>query len=96
VGGRWSFVMHAPHQGNFVNECEFTRIESPALIEWKRYSQPIFRVLAIFEELAGGQTLLEFRMIFDTKEECDKVKKFAVEKNEENFDKLEAELTTMR
>lgn len=34
-------------------------------------------------------------MIFDTPEECDKIKKFVVDKNEENFDKLEAELTKM-
>lgn len=23
VGGRWSFVMHGPDKGNYVNECTF-------------------------------------------------------------------------
>ncbi len=34
-------------------------------------------------------------MIFDSPEECNKVKVFAVDKNEENFDRLENELTKM-
>jgi len=34
-------------------------------------------------------------MLFDTAEECRKIKAFAVEKNEENFDRLEIELTKM-
>ena len=31
-------------------------------------------------------------MILPTEEECNKVKKFAVDKNEENFDRLEKEI----
>jgi hypothetical protein len=31
-------------------------------------------------------------MIFNTPEECNQVKVYAVDKNEENFDRLEAEL----
>jgi hypothetical protein len=34
-------------------------------------------------------------MQFATKEECDKIRKFAADKNEENFDKLEVELQKM-
>ena len=36
-----------------------------------------------------------FKMIFETEEECRKIKVFAVDKNEENFDKLEIELRKM-
>lgn len=32
VGGKWSFTMHGPDKGNYNNECEFIRIESPSLI----------------------------------------------------------------
>jgi len=35
-------------------------------------------------------------MIFDTVEECEKLKPFVVDKNEENFDKLEIELSKMK
>jgi hypothetical protein len=34
-------------------------------------------------------------MIFDTPEACNKLKPFVVDKNEENIDKLEVELTKM-
>jgi hypothetical protein len=34
-------------------------------------------------------------MLFNSTEECNKVKKFAVDKNEEVFDRLENELTNM-
>ena len=95
VGGKWSFIMHAPDQGNFKNECEFIKIEEPSLIAWKRISKPYFQVLALFEEISETQTRLIFKMLFNTAEECSKLKMFVVDKNEENFDRLEIELTKM-
>jgi len=95
VGGRWSFVMHGPEGGNYNNECEFTEIVKPTLISWKRHSKPLFNVVASFEEVSPQSTKLVFRMIFETPDECRKVKKFAIDKNEENFDRLEDELAKM-
>lgn len=94
-GGKWRFIMHGPGKGNYPNECEFIRIDKPALIAWKRFSKPLFRVVATFEEVSSGRTKIVFKMIFDSAGECNKVKKFAVVKNEENFDRLENELTKM-
>ena len=95
VGGKWSFVMHGPEKGNYVNECEFIKIERPSLIAWKRYSKPIFKVVASFEEIAPNKTKVVFRQVFNTEEECNKIKRFVVDKNEENFDRLEQELLRM-
>lgn len=95
VGGKWSFIMHGPDKGNYANECEFIKIEKPSLIAWKRHSQPIFQVVALFEELDNNKTKLVFKMLFNTASECEKLKKFVVDKNEENFDKLEIELSKM-
>lgn len=91
-GGRWKFTMHGPDKGHYENEAEFLEIESPSLIAWQRISKPIFRVVATFEATSDGNTQLIFRMQFESKEECDKIRKFAPEKNEENFDRLEAVL----
>ena len=88
-GGRWKFVMHGPEKGNYKNECEFLVIDAPNTIYWKRFSQPLFRVCASFKEIENGKTRLVFRMIFDSVEECNKLKPFVVDKNEENFDKLD-------
>ena len=94
-GGKWKFMMHGPEKGNYPNECVFLKVEAPSLIVWDRISQPHFRVVTTFEEAGEGRTCLTFRMQFNSKEECDKVRKFAPSKNEENFDKLENELKKM-
>lgn len=95
VGGNWRFTMHGPDKGNYENSVEYVKIEVPSLIAWKRHSKPLFHVLAAFEELDTNSTKLVFKMLFDTAEECNKLKAFVVDKNEENFDKLEAELAKM-
>ena len=56
VGGKWSFIMHGPDKGNYANECEFIKIEVPSIIAWKRYSKPLFQVLATFEEITATET----------------------------------------
>ncbi len=94
-GGKWRFTMHGPEKGNYHNECEFIKIEKPHLIAWKRHSKPLFQVLATFEALSENKTKLVFKMLFDSKEECNKLKPYVVDKNEENFDRLETELTKM-
>ncbi len=95
VGGKWSFIMHGPEHGNYPNECEFIKIEKPSIIAWKRFSKPHFQVVATFEELSDDKTKVVFKMLFNTADECRKLKPFVVDKNEENFDKLEVELKSM-
>ena len=94
-GGKWRFTMHGPDKGNYLNECEFIKIEKPSLIAWKRYSKPLFQVLATFEEISKEQTKIVFKMLFTSAEESNKLRPFVVDKNEENFDKLENELIKM-
>jgi uncharacterized protein YndB with AHSA1/START domain len=91
-GGTWSFIMHGPDKGNYVNECVFIKIEKPVLIAWHRLTNPLFQVVASFEEVRADKTRVMFKMLFETAAECDKVRALATEKNEENFDRLEAEL----
>lgn len=95
VGGKWSFIMHGPDKGNYANECEFIKIEKPSLIAWKRFSKPLFQVVTTFEEVTAGTTKIVFRQIFNTPEECAKLRPHVIDKNEENFDRLETELLKM-
>lgn len=92
VGGKWSFIMHGPEKGNYPNECEFIKIEEPALIAWKRHSKPLFQVLVTFKEIDIDKTKIVFKQLFETAKECNKLKPFVIDKNEENFDRLENEL----
>ena len=94
-GGRWKFVMHGPDKGDYQNECIFSEIVPPKLITWDRLSKPLFRMEISLSDIAPGKTKFGFRMIFDTMDECNKIKVFAVDKNEENFDRLERELEKM-
>jgi uncharacterized protein YndB with AHSA1/START domain len=95
VGGSWKFIMHGPDKGNYPNEVVFTHIEKPRFIAWQRISKPLFKVAASFEEVGKDKTKVVFRMLFDTAEECNKLKKYVPEKNEENLDKLGNELIRM-
>ncbi|MBA0883921.1 SRPBCC family protein [Flavobacterium undicola] len=95
VGGKWSFIMHGSDKGNYPNECEFIKIEKPTLIAWKRHSKPLFQVVVTFEEIDAIKTKVIFKQLFNTAEECNKIKKFVIDKNEENFDRLEEELKKM-
>lgn len=95
VGGRWSFVMHGPDKGNYVNEVTFTVIREPELLVWDRQSKPIFQVEVNFEEVSEKVTRVVFKQKFATPEECEKLRKFVPEKNEENMDRLDEELKKM-
>jgi len=95
AGGKWRFIMHGPDKGNYPNECEFIKIEKPNLIAWKRSTKPFFQVVATFEELSVDKTKIVFKMLFNSADECNKLKSFAPDKNEENFDRLENELINM-
>ncbi len=91
-GGKWSFIMHGPDGVNYPNESIFIEIIEPELIVFKHVTNPKFQIVATFEEVPDDRTKLTFRMIFGTPELCSQVKIYAVEKNEENFDRLEKEL----
>ncbi|RPJ81982.1 MAG: polyketide cyclase [Acidobacteria bacterium] len=94
-GGRWRFVMHAPNGVDFPNESVFEEIVPPERIVFRHLS-PVhaFQLVATFAE-EGGLTRLTFRMRFETAAECAKVKGFVPEANEQNLDRLEAELARM-
>lgn len=95
VGGKWKFIMHGPDKGNYVNECEFLIIEKNSVIAWKRISKPLFNILARFESMDEVSTRNTFNMIFSSAAECAKLRPYVIDKNEENFDRLEKELLAM-
>lgn len=90
--GKWLLTMHGPEKGNYENLSVFKTVVPNKLITWTRVSQPLFDMEVEFEQLNHSRSKISFRMIFNTVEECNKMKKFVVSKNEENFDRLEREL----
>jgi uncharacterized protein YndB with AHSA1/START domain len=93
-GGIWRFVMHGPDGVDYKNKSVFVEVVKPERIVFRHVSGHQFQVTATFAEQAG-KTRLTFQMVFETAAECAKVKVYAVEANEQNFDRLEAQLSKM-
>lgn len=95
-GGKWVLTMHGPEKGNYENSSVFKIVEPMKLISWTRVSKPLFEIEVKFEKVNISKTRFSFNMIFATEEECEKIRKFAAPKNEENFDRLEEVLLTLK
>ena len=91
-GGKWILTMHGPEKGNYENSSIFKIVKPNEFISWKRISQPLFDMEIAFEKIEDSKTQISFRMIFETVEECNKIRPFVEPKNEENFDRLEKEI----
>ncbi len=88
-GGNWRLTMHGPEQGHYENAAVFTTVIPNQKVAWQRSSPPLFAMEIEFTALEAHQTQISFRMIFDSVEACEKIRKFVEPKNEENFDRLE-------
>lgn len=94
-GGHWRFVMHGPDGTDYPNENVFREIVAPekVLIEHPAESHRFF--LAITLTAQGDGTLVGWRQVFDTVEHRQRVASFVKVANEQNLDRLEAEVGTM-
>ena len=95
AGGRWRFTMHGPDGTDYENECIFQEIVPPTRLVFE-HIEPVhsFQVTVSFEAVAD-KTRVTFCMLFASAAECERVRDFVVQANEQNFDRLEAELATM-
>lgn len=94
-GGHWRFIMHGPDGTDYPNHSVFDEIVEPERIVFRHLDAVHeFQMTILFSE-ENGKTRLTWRMLHPTVEKCERVKAFAVDANEQNFDKLEAELATM-
>ena len=93
-GGEWRFVMHGPDGTDYRNRSVFVEIEPPHRIVFDHVSGHFFRVVATVAAEGDGSRVT-FRMLFDSAEECARVRGFAGDANEQNFDRLGEELARM-
>lgn len=93
-GGAWRFVMHGPDGADYPNESVFLEAVKPERIVFDHISGHHFRMTITLAE-QDGKTRLSWHMLFDSVAECDKVKTLVTDANEQNFDRLEAQLARM-
>ena len=96
-GGAWRLVMHGPDGANYNNVSEFVEIVRPERIVFQHLS-PVhrFRMTMTYAEAGAGKTRLTWRMSFDDPAESEKLRAFIAKANEQNFDRLEALLETLK
>jgi len=94
-GGAWRFVMHGPDGTDYRNESGFIEVVSPERIVLE-HLRPMHRFLMTmtFAEEAG-KTRLTWRMEFESVAELERVRAFIPGANEQNLDRLQAQLAAM-
>lgn len=90
-GGRWSYVMHGPEAGHYQNESVFEEIESGKKVVIRHESNPRYRLVITLARTANGTDVL-WEQTFDSEEIARRVEKVVVQANEENLDRLMAEV----
>src|SRR6478672_11504632 len=91
VGGRWSLTMHSPNGGNPANEIIFETIEPLRKIVIRHLSLPLYRLTIELETTKSGTTVL-WSQEFDDDEVARRIEKIVRPANEQNLDRLSAEV----
>jgi uncharacterized protein YndB with AHSA1/START domain len=90
-GGEWQFVMHGPDGQDYANHSVFEEIAAPQRVVVRHDCAPLFTLTITLEEAEGG-TRLAWEQLFDDARVRDQVAPICLPANEQNFDRLEAEL----
>ena len=90
-GGRWSLTMHSPNGGSPKNESSFETIEPLRKIVIRHISQPLYRLTVEFARSDGGTTV-SWSQEFDDEAVARRIEKIVRPANEQNLDRLTAEV----
>ncbi|HWK74045.1 MAG TPA: SRPBCC family protein [Povalibacter sp.] len=94
-GGRWRLVMHGPDGTDYPNESRFLQIVPSQRIVLEHFSGHHF-ILTITLTAQGDETRVGWQQVFDTAEHRASIAQFVLEANEQNLDRLAAEVLTQR
>jgi len=92
-GGEWRFTMHGPDGKDYPNHSRFETIAAPRTVVLRHLSAPHFTLHMNLAEQGGG-TRLQWRQVFDDARVREQLAPLVVPANEQNFDRLAAELST--
>jgi len=90
-GGAWVFTMHGPDGTAYPNQAEFLEIEPPSRLRLRHVNLPHF-ILELVLEPEGAGTRLTWTGVFENHEFAEGARTFLETANEQNLDRLEAEL----
>ena len=90
-GGTWRLTMHGPDGKDYPNESRFARIEADRLFEIEHLSGHHFMLTIELLPDAGG-TRIHWRQTFDTIEHYEQIAQFIAGANQQNLQRLGAEV----
>jgi uncharacterized protein YndB with AHSA1/START domain len=90
-GGKWSFVMHGPDGANYPNEAEFVDIVPNKKVVIRHHSQPNFTLTIIITSSEDGSRI-KWIQEFDNDEVARNIAHIIEPSNEQNLDRLVAEV----
>jgi uncharacterized protein YndB with AHSA1/START domain len=93
-GGTWRFVLHGPDGKDYPNENVF-RETGPGRVVVDHISDTHHFLLTITLTPQDGQTLVGWEQRFDTVQHKEQVAAFVTAANEQNLDRLAAEVATI-
>ena len=91
-GGQWRYVMHGPEGKDYPNHSEFVEIVPAHRVRIKHISLPRYDLTITLEPNAEG-TLLTWVGIFENETFGEKMRGFLETANEQNLNRLAAELS---
>lgn len=90
-GGRWIYTMHGPDGKDYPNECIFREILPAANVVIDHVILPLYTLTITLAEF-GGTTTLTWQQEFDNSVFATKMYDFLTKANEQNLDRLTAEV----
>lgn len=90
-GGAWVFTMHGPDGAAYPNQAEFVEIEPCTRLLLRHVNLPHFTLDLVLEPEGAG-TRLTWTGVFENREFAEQARSFLEGANEQNLDRLEAEL----
>ncbi len=91
-GGRWSLVMHGPDGKHYPNENVFAEIEPAVKVVVQHPSEPKYRLTITLAPSAGG-TIVKWVQTFESSEIAKRIEHIVVPANEQNLERLAAEVS---
>lgn len=83
--------MHGPDGKNYPNQYLFAEVEPPSKIVIQHVQEPLFRLTIARSPSASG-TLVSWAQAFEREETARKIEHIVVPANEQNLDRLMAEV----
>ncbi|MFA7418162.1 MAG: SRPBCC family protein [Melioribacteraceae bacterium] len=93
--GVWNFVMHGPDGRDYINKSIFREIIKAKKIVIEHLNAPHFILTVTLEEVEN-KTRISWSMLFDSVETRNNVAAYVGDANEQNFDRLENEITLIK